>query len=815
MHPDIHRLTHVFSKTRMALSYVCQFTNATSKPDDRTDTVDKRHILWVSMEDQQTILQGYREIANKTGAGHGVIHDAAADLVSHIERWLQNPDNGQWILVLDNFCDDSLTFPDHAHRMDRINLEKIQHHGQILITTRRRDFNIKLLNELRPEVIPLSPPSLGIRLRIYKHFIDTSLFSLTEPGNEGRLLGYLTFPKLIIDAVQHMNTKNISPKTLLQGMQTEGFRKVQDFSGDMMWYLLKHLLSQPLRPEEEDWPYEIEILFMLAMFGREGASLDFLRNGIDEESAKVLDQALGTLQNSFLVERRDDTSEMYCVNQTVQATLLAWTEEPEWRAIMFRRLDLMLSTIYENYNLKVSEDMSIIFTLRKDLFSQLERLLTFMKPDARESSASYDGAIELTPRAVQGIIEFSRLLCDQDRYEEATDVLDFAREHYPVDELSRDGPVDDDSLPKLDIWYNLDQQRMWSYLLRPAPWEDELGSWTDRNWTEAEYIVRAQIEKVDSWENPRNEFWILNRRWELSLDLVRVCCYLKQWGRVEEALKSTDRVNIAIRPNDRKDMPTFTDMEGVRRIIDEAGNRGMKRPKEREGLRREDALRKLAAKRKLEQGLFYRERGLHEEACGNKSEAVSSWKSAREALRIAEVALREWSPKDERYEEVLVYIAEANTRLGARGDFKEAYNTFERALRRTEKNYGSHCKHAWDMECRMNAVKLRTGQDLKTAVSSLTSLFAKYKDRFGEKAAATVRCFYQLEEAYIKSGQWDEASALSMQMGIKPRLQERYNTYWTVSGAVIILCGVCSLWMVRCPGNVLHLWLRNGAGSTP
>ncbi|KAJ4303458.1 hypothetical protein N0V90_002353 [Kalmusia sp. IMI 367209] len=733
-------------KTRIALSYASRFA--------KLDRQDKRHTFWVSMTNDDTIREGYTMIARATGARYGVLKSTDIGLlVSHIENWLKASHSGQWILVVDDFrIQPESTEDSNSHRR-LLDLKMLQLYGQILITTRNRSCGTDIFGYNEHKCLLLTPPSLDDRLRIYNHFINTSLFSLVD-NDVKELLEHLTLPKLIKEAGHYMSKKNVSPNVLLEKIRQDGFQAVNDFSPDIVGYLLKHHLEEPLHPDGI-WPDQIQKLFILAMFGQEGANLELLSVEWEENEFQLLTEALGTLQNSCLIHRSNGPSEVYSIDRTVQAALLAWIAKHEGRNGFLRRFNKILSMIYNYYMKRIGADKSIKFTLQRELLPHFERFIEFVKPDSTPSTNS-DSTITFAPRAIQAIIEFSRVLSDQDRYAVAAEVLDFAHRHYPLNELWTLGPVDDESALRLNIRYRLDQQRTKTYLGDPRA---ESGSSTSASWENARDIVKGQIRKAELWrDTPESRFRILTRRWELSLDLARVYYYLKEWDSAEEELRSMDRINITIEQGrNRVEVPVLIDIEEINSGITGTDNRSVRlRDKRRE------TLRKLAIRKKWEEGLLHLEKGQYEKAVGKKSEAVSSWVTAKKALRIAEVAQKRWSSDREKHDEILVSIADAETWLGSKEGLKSAHRTFERVLTETEKTYGSDCKRAWDMRCRVNAVRLRTNRDLDIAIPSLESLLVKYKTRFGPQAAATVRCAYQLEEAHVKSNRWRYACGLTI-----------------------------------------------------
>lgn len=436
-------------KTRMAETYASQFV----KPDEN----DKKHTFWVSMKDINTIHDSYEKIAQEINDLDNVSPRRPAEIVKHIEEWLQDSEKGHWILVLDGLNDDSLTSQNPENVSNLLDLRKIQHHGQILITTRREDISDKLFDQREHEKLQLTPPNLDDRLRMYHYFVKDSSFPLVDK-NTRDLLEYLVLPTLIEEAVKYMKEMKITPQALLQRIR-EGDQKVEGFSKDILGFLLNHILTDELGSELESvWPYEIQILFMLAMFGQEGAKLKLLDIEMNEQNDGSLDQALATLRKSFLVHRSnvqsdyalksDGPQEVLRIDKIVQVAVWARIEREE-RRIVLGRFNKMLSMIYNHYDDKVHEDKLIRFELRKELLTHFERFLKIV--EAEERTGNFEDSFNFAQQAIRGIIEFSRALSDKDRYKEAIRVLNFAEQYCTAIEVWSHSRIDDEVMFKLEI----------------------------------------------------------------------------------------------------------------------------------------------------------------------------------------------------------------------------------------------------------------------------------------------------------------------------------------------------------------------------
>jgi hypothetical protein len=766
------------SKSRMALFYAYQFAKANSP--------ERKHTFWISMASSDTIHEGYKRIADKIRAPQHILAGTDEKLAEYVERWLQDDKSGAWILVLDGLDTGSDTGNTIAHQRDLLDLEKIHRHGQILITARSRAC-VKVLHG-QYERLQLTPPGLDDCLRIYDRFIDKSLFPVVDQNTKD-LLDALSLPKLIKEAVDYMNSNMIPPNVLWENINSEAFRGVYEFSPDILNHLLNHLPEGTSRPDYSR--IEIQKLFILAMFG-EGASYGLLKSELDEKELPRLLPALGVLQNSSLVIL---DKEIYRVEKTVQAVLWAHIDREEGGLGFLQRFNKMLSMMYAYYRQSTCTDSFMTFMVNQNLALNFERILKFAKKRPRE----YPYKTGIATSSVLAIIEFARALCDQDRYDDATKILDFARDHYLVDHDSRE-----EKRKRFVIRYKLDQQIMKTYLSRPS----EKSSYSiNPYWKAAETIVTNQIEEAKSWKDTADHnFENQMRKWDLSLDLVRVRYYLKQWAEAEKELDSLDEINITISHGEA----ILDDHVDLR-----SGIKGTQSDQIQIEEKRRAEFRHIAVRKAWVEGLFHLEKGQHAEVRGDKTGAKKSWEAAKKALDVAEIALGSWEPKSETRAKVLVNIADVNTKLGTKKGLEQALKTFEDTLKEIEIKYGSNCMRAWDMQCRINAVRLKTGRDLDKAVSSLESLLGHYEEKFGGQAAPTVRCTHQLMEAYAKTNRWRDVEMLSTRTQVRPRLELDRSETWVVSGAVaVVVCGICSLWVMR-RGNALRMWINQGTGVGP
>lgn len=771
----------MLSKTHMAISYASQFFESNTNNEHK-------HTFWVSMRDADTILDGYKRIAAEINLPE---ESSAAHRVSDIEYWLRRSDIGPWLLVVDDLSTDPELFKNGNAPLDLLNLMSIQHHGQILITTRRRPRNgLKMIDELDYMFITLTPPSFDDRLRIYDHFAENESFPSMD-DNVSALLKKLVLPKLIKEAIVHMKNLSWTPQILLKRIEDEGDKKINDFSPDLAEFLLRHLWTKSLVSEPKvSLSNEVQVVFLLAMFGQEGVSFEFLKIEMGKEAIGVLDQTLATLQNSFLAHRSKSLKETYHINWTVEVAVLASIWKEGYLAVLMR-FNKVLSMIFTYYTFMVDRGLSK-FDIRKEVLPQFQKFLRFVKMKRfHEENTQFT----FHPNAIQAIIEFAKMCSDKDQYGEAVELLEFAAKHYLLDQSP-----DQDLTETLRIQYALNQQRMNAYLAYPV--NDSNKSYYSR----AERIVREQIDAAALMDQmPFAGFVVLMHRWRLSLDLVDVCCYLKKWECAREQLALMDKLDIVIKDQGRTYEPWIPRINEVDLGVDRLATARTQYENQR-------ILKMLAVRRKCIEGHFHLARGCHADEDGQREQSISCWSSAKEASRIAKVAMAAWFPGSEIGEEVLMDIADANIKLGL--ELTGALETFQTMHGDFQANYGNDCLRTWAMECRIHAVKLQLGQDLNTTTKSLKELLAKYEARlskFDKRATATVRCASQLVEAYTRTYRRDDARELSDRFELRSRPEGRITDWVSPGTSVLVLGCLCSFFMFHRRDAVVRLWLGNGA----
>jgi hypothetical protein len=747
-------------KTQIALHYASQF----AKPGSET----QMHTFWVSADHGQTFVDSYARISEAVGIS-SESHTTNKKLVTNVKQWLEDPEHGQWLLVIDNL-DDS----DKAEWVAKYLPKKGC--GQILFTTRNRSLVKGHVNFQSGACFELAPPKEAEdRLRIWTHYIDQRIFRVTPETEE--LLNILRIPKLIREVADYMNEKKISARELLRNIKTEGFSAVDTFSPDLTHYFVRSFVHQWPIGEEDQWPRTVVWLFLFAFFDARGIELELARIEIDAIDRQPRREIISTLETSGLITKKDEgTKELYCIDRTVQLSVHAWVKQCEGNLGMLKRYNKVLSMLFKYYD----RQRRLPSKIRDHSFNYKRRLMPHFEPFRNfiaESNPQVDN-FAFDDRAIQAITMFSRVLMDQDQVKKAISILEFALEHSPFKDQG------DDCQRKLDIRFSLVNQLVQAYLSH---------SEETMHCNEAEQLLEQELKHVKHasrhvYLEPVGSKPLLE--WKLTLDSVRVLRESQKFELAKEKLDTLDRISIHLENN----VPTLHPDEHEQGQLWEALFRSLRLKSEgvlettKAREERRTRLRRLGVQTQKDISYYHLAIGRDHELRHDLKSAKQSWAAAKNALLIARAACKKWFRANDEFKQVELAIAEVDTKIGTVDGLRKARKVFEETLAETQSLFGSDCRRAWELECSINAVRLKEGQvsEIKETVRFLEQLLEKYESRFGQHCATTVRCARQLREGYVKQGRWEEAERLTENHDL-PALGPQGRGSW--KGSLGILSG--------------------------
>jgi tetratricopeptide (TPR) repeat protein len=120
-------------------------------------------VLWIHASNAARFDQSVHEISDRLRLpGH---EDPKANHLKFLQRWLENENNGSWLIVLDNADDASFLLEpppmasEAQHDRQRMEYFPVSDHGSMIITTRSKDQALRLVFE--DDIVPITPMSEG------------------------------------------------------------------------------------------------------------------------------------------------------------------------------------------------------------------------------------------------------------------------------------------------------------------------------------------------------------------------------------------------------------------------------------------------------------------------------------------------------------------------------------------------------------------------------------------------------------------------------------------------------------------------------
>ncbi|KAF2789212.1 hypothetical protein K505DRAFT_284791 [Melanomma pulvis-pyrius CBS 109.77] len=754
-------------KSALALYYAAQFS------DPKAEV--RKHTFWVNAETLVDMQYSYMQI----GQAIKLFDDGRANtekVLEQVNKWLEDGSNGPWIMVIDG-----LDVASEAAEIKR-NLPE-QGCGQILITTRNRGLVQEFVLFHKGAGIEVERPDEEDCMRIHKYYTDKNLFKKFTKHTDD-LLDLLWFPKLIKEATNYMNIHHMYPKDLFEDITDRGFSEIDAFSPHFVEYLLEPLVPHSLA-DAERWPREVKVLVRFAFFDTGGIDfelIDLVKRESGFENCHNLRQILATLRNCSLINTvTQDDRTIYSINKTIQLAVLEWIEKEQGRIGLLKIYDKALSMMYRYYQERrnggkknankktgsLAQHQGSSFKYKEMLLPHFERFLAFATKKSSPLQFSF------ADRAVQAIILFSRPLLDQDRHGDAIHVLEYAQAHSSVDV---DGLPEAKAQRRQRIHFWLGRQLVKAYISRPP---DDM-SWS--YWEKAEkLVIRLLKEAKESANNSSGYMWAGNPvlAWEISLDLVRVYWESKRLHEAEQQLGLMDQIKVQLEDGKVK----FPAIKDIVPALEDPAAQNVEAMAERS-----NTLKKLAIQVKQEEGLLHLATGRKHASQKAPGLARDCWKAARDALSTAELALRQSLPEEKEMQSfVAVHIAVANTKIGTREALRKAEQTLTDELKKVQRDYGPDCQRAWEMERKLNAVRLQGDKSqISVAMNSSMMLLGFYEETFGENSGPAIKCASQLREAYVKLGRLQDAHDLAKKvLGMPP--SEARTSRWRMMKWIFVL----------------------------
>jgi tetratricopeptide (TPR) repeat protein len=313
------------------------------------------HVFWIHASTFDKFEQAYRDIAKELSVPG--TENPQNDSLILIREWLSKPENGSWLLVLDN-ADDLDLFYELDPSATKPGSPLISHllprtvKGSMIITTRDTRVGHRLID--REEVVivpPLAPLDAEQLLRFkiprWESVNIEGIHDLVE------LLGFI--PLAITQAAAFIQENSITVKTY--------FGRLKESDLDLQDYLEEDLPDPRRYPDSENsvirtWklsfdqiaqqrPRAADLLSIMVLLDRQAIPRNLLKQG-DERNIEF-DKAIGTLQAYSLI-KTEKGGASFEVHRLVQLSTQRWltlqNRETEWQE---KALELMVGKFPSGY----------------------------------------------------------------------------------------------------------------------------------------------------------------------------------------------------------------------------------------------------------------------------------------------------------------------------------------------------------------------------------------------------------------------------------------------------------------------------------
>lgn len=307
-------------------------------------------VFWVRVGTISRFKQAYETIANDRGLVGKHHDDPEANTLQLVTDWLNNEDNGNWLMILDS-ADDEAVFESRPQ-----NTEDLEHStslarylpdsrkGSIIITSRDKRVVERLTCGEKPLMVSLFDGHMAktlLRLKLYQSIE-------WDEEDADKLVETLEFlPLAVTQAAVFISNNNTTVKkytellrasdsglTNLLNQDLIDLKRDFDASGSIIrtWQVaFDHIRAHN--------PRAAELLSLMAVLDRQGIPKALLWED-DTEQIQII-PALGTLQDFSLISS-DEEGEVFEVHRLVHLSTLKWldiqNEKLKWQEQALRNL---------------------------------------------------------------------------------------------------------------------------------------------------------------------------------------------------------------------------------------------------------------------------------------------------------------------------------------------------------------------------------------------------------------------------------------------------------------------------------------------
>ena len=289
-------------------------------------------MFWVHVGTISRFKQAYEAIANVLGL---VIDDPKANKLQLVTDWLNNEENGNWIMILDN-ADDQAVFesrlPSNGSFEQSTPLIRYLPHsqqGSIIITTRDKRVGERLTFREKPLIVSsfdehMAKALLRSRLDQSIDWVENDIVELIEA------LDFL--PLAVTQAASFISENNIAVKNYTDIIRASdsGLTNLlnqdlidlrRDFDASSSIIRTWQVSFDQIRIQK---PRAAELLSLMAVLDRQGISKMLLCEDDTKEQIEII-TALGTLQ-AFSLISSDKEAKTFEMHRLVQLSTLMWLE---------------------------------------------------------------------------------------------------------------------------------------------------------------------------------------------------------------------------------------------------------------------------------------------------------------------------------------------------------------------------------------------------------------------------------------------------------------------------------------------------------
>jgi hypothetical protein len=288
-------------------------------------------IFWVHGTTEEVFDEGLRTILTELG----VTHSADTNVRNLVQKWLENPSNGKWLLIIDNVDDRTVLNANKGKKLFKM-LPCIPKtgHGRVLFTTRYKSVAL----DLTRDHVRLDPMSELEALDLLKtSFADDWEEEQTEDAL--KLLEELShIPLAIVHAACYMR-ENSTPIARYLKMYRESEESREELLEDEIAGLgitdeetPKTVLNTTwmsldrLKADIASGPLAIELLSVMAFLHRQNIPLFLLEKYVPKAGMIKLDKAFGSIKGYSLVTE-NTKSETLSMHRLVQLSMRRWLEQ--------------------------------------------------------------------------------------------------------------------------------------------------------------------------------------------------------------------------------------------------------------------------------------------------------------------------------------------------------------------------------------------------------------------------------------------------------------------------------------------------------